>query len=640
MNFVDSLPTRKVGGVGKVLEKMLHSFNLMTMKDVRENMETVLFSFTPASADFLLHTTLGVAINEGKIRKDIIKLGDVSEDIGRKSLGAERTFSLCCELYSDQKNKLKELCQKVSNELKEKNLWGKTVTLKVKTTKFELFTRSLTNKNYFQNSEIIEKIAYQLLETVIPIKIRLIGVTISKFISKKSSIHFPSISTCSSTLISTSSSSSSSSSSTTSSSSSLIKNYFTSTEEKVKGIQHNDIQYKNDATNNANNKKDENYIEFDNDENEVNLTEQRIGDDNNDSNDCDDNIDCDINNDSNDYDDSNNDNIYNNDEHGCDDNNRDNVDGDDDNVRIDDYYDDYCYGKCDRNNNEHNNNNDNSSNNNNDNNNNDNNSSSSSSRLNNDSGDSTYEDLHNHNVEVRMEGDRGSDSVDISQRRKVFALSPTASSAPSASSASFLSSNIPPSNDIVSSTPFTPSSSTSYPTSSSSSISSSSSLISSSSSSSHLSSRLTLTQQQHFPCPICHKTVYGTLLALNMHIDQCLLVGSSIPHSLGKNLPCHAKNVPDYTKNVTGHAKNVLSLNNVMYHIDEAPTSTSNFDYQERKNVSLKNKRFNGDDNFAISQAAKKTKNRHQNIRPKEVNVVGNNSNRITNFLYHDTKKC
>ena len=76
-----------------------------------------------------------------------------------------------------------------------------------------------------------------------------------------------------------------------------------------------------------------------------------------------------------------------------------------------------------------------------------------------------------------------------------------------------------------------------------------------------------------------------------------------------------------------------------MYHTDEAPTSTSTFDNQERKNVDLKNKRCNGD-NFAITQAAKKTKNRYQNIRPKKINLVGHNSNRITNFLYHDTKKC
>lgn len=458
MNFVDSLPTRKVGGVGKVLEKMLHSFNLMTMKDVRENMEAVLFSFTPASADFLLHTTLGIAINEGRIRKDIIKLGDVSEDIGRKSLGAERTFSLCCELYSDQKNKLKELCQKVSNELKEKKLWGKTVTLKVKTIKFELFTRSLTNKNYFQNSDVIEKIAYQLLETVIPIKIRLIGVTISKFITKKGTIQFPATSTCLLT------SSSSSSSSTTSSS--LIRNYFTSTEEKVIGIQNKDIKCRKSVNDNEKNKKDDDHDDDDIDDN-------------------------------NGYGDGNDVHMYNSEAHALDDN-HDCIDCDDcDNERVGDHYDDYCYDEYDNNYNEHsnndndsnyNNNNNNDIDNDNNNNNNNNNDSSSnsnnsSSRLNDDNGDSKYEELHNHDIEVEMvrDKDRDRDSVDVTQ----WILSPTTSSpSNSTSAAPNYSSSIPHSNDIVSSLPFAPSSSTSFSSSASSFPLPSSPLIFSSSSSS------------------------------------------------------------------------------------------------------------------------------------------------------------
>ena len=603
MNFVDSLPTRKVGGVGKVLEKMLYSFNLMTMKDVRENMETVLFSFTPASADFLLHTTLGIAISEGKIRKDIIKLGDISEDIGRKSLGAERTFSLCCELYSDQKKKLRELCQKVSNELKEKNLWGKTVTLKVKTIKFELFTRSLTNKNYFQNSDIIEKIAFQLLETVIPIKIRLIGVTISKFITKKSTIQYPATANC----LPTTSTSSSTSTLSSTTSSSLIRKYFTSTEDKARGIQNNDLKCRESVSDNENNKNDDN------------------------------NDDDDDNNNDNGYGDCNDVHIYNSERHARDDN-HDYINGDycDNDERAGDHYDDYCYDKYDNNYNEHSNYDDDSNNNNNNNNSDNSNSNNSSSGLRDDSGDSKYEELHNHDIEVEMvrDKDRDRERVDVSQR----ILYPTASSSShSISTATSYSSSIPNSNDIMSSLPFTPSStsfsstpsSSPLPSSSSTSSSSSSSSSFASSSSSNLSSRLTLTQQQHFPCPICHKTVYGTLLALNMHIDQCLLVGSSIPHSLGKNVP--------------RHAKNVLSFNNVMYHTDEPPTSTSTststFDNQERRNSDLKNKRFNGD-NLATTQAAKKTKSRHQNVRPKEMNLVGHNSNRITNFLYHDTKKC
>ena len=76
------------------------------------------------------------------------------------------------------------MSKKIEKELKEKKLWGKTVTLKLKTNKFELITRSETNKNYFQDSDLIEKISVKLLTLLIPIQVRLIGITISKFIQK------------------------------------------------------------------------------------------------------------------------------------------------------------------------------------------------------------------------------------------------------------------------------------------------------------------------------------------------------------------------------------------------------------------------------------------------------------------------
>ena len=201
LDFVGALSPRKVGGVGKVLEKVLSSFELNTMDSVRNSMALIMFCFTQATAEFLLFSTLGISVGEGK-PKYIIKNNNCGEnedenglpnnsikeeEFSRKSLGSERTFSLCCESYSEQKSKLIELCQKVGEELKVKNITGKTVTLKVKTVKFELLTRSITHINHFQDGEIISKLACQLLETVVPIKIRLIGVTISKLKLKENS---------------------------------------------------------------------------------------------------------------------------------------------------------------------------------------------------------------------------------------------------------------------------------------------------------------------------------------------------------------------------------------------------------------------------------------------------------------------
>ena len=115
-------------------------------------------------------------------------------------------------------------------------------------------------------------------------------------------------------------------------------------------------------------------------------------------------------------------------------------------------------------------------------------------------------------------------------------------------------------------------------------------------------------------------------------------------------------------KNVPGHVKNVLFFKDVICHNEKAPISTSTstssllsssasssafnqpMESQEHKNTVLKNKRIDGEyssSDKTYMQTVKKTKNNHQNIRSKEFNsLVGHNSNRITNFLYHNTKKC
>ena len=54
-----------MGGIGKVLEKILHAFEMKNMSDVRENMQNILFTFTPATSEFLLYSSIGISVNEG-----------------------------------------------------------------------------------------------------------------------------------------------------------------------------------------------------------------------------------------------------------------------------------------------------------------------------------------------------------------------------------------------------------------------------------------------------------------------------------------------------------------------------------------------------------------------------------------------
>lgn len=65
IEFVHRLPTRKIGGIGKVTEKMLRALGMETMGDVHENIHKIVHSFTPATAQFLTRACIGVGAEEG-----------------------------------------------------------------------------------------------------------------------------------------------------------------------------------------------------------------------------------------------------------------------------------------------------------------------------------------------------------------------------------------------------------------------------------------------------------------------------------------------------------------------------------------------------------------------------------------------
>mmetsp|Transcript_20594 Transcript_20594/g.35006 ORF Transcript_20594/g.35006 Transcript_20594/m.35006 type:complete len:830 (-) Transcript_20594:44-2533(-) len=261
MDFVAGLPTRKVGGIGKVTERMLHQLlGIATMQQVRDHMPQLLHACTPTLGQFLLRTSLGIANDEGKVRahsrssssssssssnkntnnknkkqrkekkgtadgttitttgtittdrrvslattttvegmmnatiseddqeEDGEEDGVVKEEVTRKSLGCERTYS--AKGISDGKEiqiKIHQICEQVAADMQSEGLWARTVTLKLKTTTFELLTRSLSVKNYFQSLYEIERLALSILQPLLPISVRLIGVSVSKFRGARSS---------------------------------------------------------------------------------------------------------------------------------------------------------------------------------------------------------------------------------------------------------------------------------------------------------------------------------------------------------------------------------------------------------------------------------------------------------------------
>lgn len=186
IDFVADLPTRKVGGIGKVTERMLDNLlSIKKMGQVRELLPQILHTCTPILYQFLLRSSLGIGSEEGEAAAEgthsKVKSSEKKAYM-RKSLGCERTYSSRgisdpAELYE----KLHKICTHVADDMAEEDLWAKSVTLKLKNTEFELITRIATSPVYFNTVESIEALAKGLLDELMPVNVRLMGVQVTKF---------------------------------------------------------------------------------------------------------------------------------------------------------------------------------------------------------------------------------------------------------------------------------------------------------------------------------------------------------------------------------------------------------------------------------------------------------------------------
>jgi nucleotidyltransferase/DNA polymerase involved in DNA repair len=222
LSFIEKLPPRKVSGVGKVMEKILTHLNILTIGDIRGEKEKekeknlvaaqILHSFTPVTADFLLRVSLGIGTEEME-RTDENNNNNDNNDSNkkkkrpeRKSVGCERTYSARGihqrpELYL----KLEELAIRVSRDIerdeekeREMILGGKTITLKIKDIDFTLHTKAVTwdNGRLIRKKEDIFRLAKELLDSFLPMKVRLLGIQLSKLSFSSSSSSSASSSSC------------------------------------------------------------------------------------------------------------------------------------------------------------------------------------------------------------------------------------------------------------------------------------------------------------------------------------------------------------------------------------------------------------------------------------------------------------
>ena len=167
--FLAALPVEDFHGIGKVTAARMHKMGFRT------------------GGDLLRLSEMEMAQRFGKVGRHyyrIVRALDdrpVNPNRNRKSVGAERTYSEDVRTLRVMREKIDWLTEKVFNYLKERDNFGRTVTLKMKSPEFVIHTRSRSYNGEIRRLQDLREIAYQLLEENIdevPV-VRLLGISVS-----------------------------------------------------------------------------------------------------------------------------------------------------------------------------------------------------------------------------------------------------------------------------------------------------------------------------------------------------------------------------------------------------------------------------------------------------------------------------
>ena len=170
-DFLTDLPVSKFWGVGPVTAAKMEELGIRTGGDLRSWPLWKLTSVFGKSGPWYYRLCRG--IDEREV---------VTERI-RKSLGKERTFGEdVCD--SDQlMSFLENLSHDIWEELEDRGLKGKTITLKIKYSDFQQITRSRTLDNPVSSSESLYSHAANLMSATEAGRrpVRLLGASVSSF---------------------------------------------------------------------------------------------------------------------------------------------------------------------------------------------------------------------------------------------------------------------------------------------------------------------------------------------------------------------------------------------------------------------------------------------------------------------------
>jgi DNA polymerase-4 len=172
--FLVGLPVRKIPGVGKATEALLHEMRIETVGDLHR------FEQQELVARFGKWGTRLWELARG------IDESPVEPSRKRKSWSSENTFGTDVT-REEAAHWIREQAHKIWEELEQRSMRGRTVTVKLRTPDFRTATRQLSPSDLPSSGEDIARVAVSLLDRFdfpADAKFRLVGVGVSNFLDE------------------------------------------------------------------------------------------------------------------------------------------------------------------------------------------------------------------------------------------------------------------------------------------------------------------------------------------------------------------------------------------------------------------------------------------------------------------------
>ncbi|MBV8094118.1 MAG: DNA polymerase IV, partial [Acetobacteraceae bacterium] len=170
-DLIASLPVAKFHGIGPVTAAKMQRFGIVTGADLRAKPLAFLRQHFGKSAAWFL------AIANGEDERPVVALRE------RKSAGAETTFARDLTAALEIEAGVAAMADEVWARCHKAQVFGRTVTVKVKFADFRQVTRSRSFATVIMHHELLRQASVDLVRTLLPVAkgIRLLGVMVSNF---------------------------------------------------------------------------------------------------------------------------------------------------------------------------------------------------------------------------------------------------------------------------------------------------------------------------------------------------------------------------------------------------------------------------------------------------------------------------